>query len=389
MSTAQCPGEPAARSVGVVTVPAHLDPALACRGIPPKLEDLTPEWMTHALRLGGVLTHARVTRLDVVRIGIGVGFLDGVGRVRLAYDRPESGAPDSVVVKLPSPDPANRRVADDWHAYEREVRFYAEVAPRSPVRVPRCYFAVMDRGGNQCILVFEDLGAWEAGNQPRGLTPEQARAAVEAIGPFHARWWESADLASLPWIPATCLKGTVYREHWPLFLAQEAHRLSPEAIAVGEQVGRQFEALVQRVESGPRTLVHFDFRADNLLFDASAAPSRAVVLDWQLTVRARGAFDVARLLCGSLPVADRDRDEVELVRRWHALLLAGGVREYSLDQALCDYRTSALVCLYFIIVFHDIGEAAGERGHALVLAMVERYFSAAVQPEFRAVLAAC
>jgi hypothetical protein len=41
--------------------------------------------------------------------------------------------------------------------YEREIRFYREVAPHTPIRVPRVYAAILDLAENLYTLVLEDL----------------------------------------------------------------------------------------------------------------------------------------------------------------------------------------------------------------------------------------
>ena len=68
--------------------------------------------------------------------------------------------------------------------------------------------------------------------------------------------------------------------------------------------------------------MHGDFRADNLLF----GPARPVVLDWQTCSFGAGAGDLSYFLASSLPVAERQRHEEALVRRYHAALAAAGWR---------------------------------------------------------------
>ena len=60
----------------------------------------------------------------------------------------------------------------------------------------------------------------------------------------------------------------------------------------------------------PRTIVHGDFRADNLLF----GPARPVVLDWQTASFGTGTSDLSYFLGSSLPVPVRQQHEEALVR---------------------------------------------------------------------------
>src|SRR6202035_3592375 len=121
--------------------------------------------------------------------------------------------------------------------------------------------------------------------------------------------------------------------------------LPAAAVALGDQLGTHLEDLLCGIEKYPHTIVHSDFRADNLLFDDLSSSQPVVVLDWQLAIRGMGALDVARLLCGSLASPERATSEMAVLQCWHGTLEAGGVRGYSFQQALEDYRRCALVCL--------------------------------------------
>lgn len=73
--------------------------------------------------------------------------------------------------------------------FERELRFYREVAPEVGVRVPVCYEAQETESGYR--LVLEDLSAWAEGGDP----VEVARALAD----LHRRWEGIAE-ARWPWL---------------------------------------------------------------------------------------------------------------------------------------------------------------------------------------------
>jgi aminoglycoside phosphotransferase (APT) family kinase protein len=356
--------------------------AMSMPAIPRTLVEITPAWLTNALREHGCLAEATVQAVAAQSVGAEFGFLDCLARLRLTYDRIENGAPASVIVKLPTADELHRNIGNFYSAYEREIRFYREVAPHSPIRVPRTFCLAMDREADAYLLVMEDLGSLTPGDQVQGLTADEAHAGVEAIGRFHATWWESPRLATLDWMPTRNFRAARYQSMWPKFRETIGPQLSPAAVALGERLNERLESLLQKIEAGPRTIVHSDFRADNLLFDG---PSVAV-LDWQLAIRSHGALDVARLLCGSLPSGDRARREAELVRHWHDALAAGGVKDYSFQQAFEDYRLAAFLCLYYPVTIHEAEEAGGRRGTALAHAQIERFFTAALELEVAALI---
>jgi aminoglycoside phosphotransferase (APT) family kinase protein len=347
--------------------------------VPRTLNQITPDWLTRILRRDGCIGRSAVNTIAVEGIGAEVGFLDVLARLRLTYDQPEGNAPASVVVKLPAPDGIYRRIGSFYHAYEREIRFYAEAAPCSPLCLPRCFCGAMDRQADSYVLVLEDLQSLAAGDQVEGLTAAQARACVETIGRFHAAWWNPRKLAALGWMPHRNIQPSRYHSAWPTFRQTIGSLLGAQAVELGDQLDTHLEDLLCRIEEGPHTIVHSDFRADNFLFDEQLSPPSVVVLDWQLAIRSRGALDVARLLCGSLASAERARCERDVLQRWHGTLEAGGVRDYSFQQALEDYRRCALVCLYYPVTIHAAEEAAGARGTALAQAQIERFFTAALE----------
>jgi aminoglycoside phosphotransferase (APT) family kinase protein len=229
------------------------------------------------------------------------------------------------------------------------------------------------------LLILEDLSSLSAGDQVKGITPAQAKAAVETIGRFHACWWESPSGELLPWMPRRNIQPSRYHAAWPKFREVFGRHLSASAIALGDQLAIHLEALLCEIEQRPHTIVHSDFRADNLLFDTASHAQPVVVLDWQLVIRGRGVLDVARLLCGSINPLDRAASEMTLLRRWYETLTLGGVQGYSFAQAEADYKTSALICLYYPVTIHEAEEAAGIRGAELAHAQIERFFTAAVE----------
>jgi hypothetical protein len=169
---------------------------------PKTIEGISAPWLTEVLRDAGVLRRATVRAVDVRAIGEGVGFLSGRARVTMSYDQTEEGAPPTVVVKLPASIKAGADFAVSMHAYEREIRFYREVAPRTPIRVPRVFATIMEPADNVFILVMEDLKGLTVGDQVTGLSRAQVLAAARTIAPLHALWWNGDQRQLLPWVPS-------------------------------------------------------------------------------------------------------------------------------------------------------------------------------------------
>ena len=115
--------------------------------IPTTIDELTSEWLTRSLRETGVLREARVTGVGHEILGAGEGFMGRVIRLHLKLDRPEEGAPETLIAKLPTNLKENRAIGELLGAYEREILFYGGVAPRLSVRSPRSYYSAMEGSG--------------------------------------------------------------------------------------------------------------------------------------------------------------------------------------------------------------------------------------------------
>src|SRR5262245_26855169 len=348
---------------------------------PKTIEEISAPWMTEVLRGAGILRRATVDAVNVRAIGQGLGFLSGRARVTLTYDQSEEGAPATVVVKLPATVKEAVDVAESTHAYEREIRFYREVAPHTPIRVPQMFATIMEPADGAFILVMEDLKGLTAGDQVIGMSRAEVLAAVQTIAPLHAQWWDGERLQGLPWVPSVeqqlkmlSLTPEAIRKAWPHFLETFGESLPPGGRALGERIIRHLDSILAAFVKGTRTLVHFDYRADNLFIDDVTREAPIVVVDWQLTMWGLGAYDVARLAGGSLSPAQRGGHHEEIVQCWHQGLMEGGVTGYSREDAWHDYRLSAIMAMLNPVLVYYMFKTGGRRGTALGAAMSERFF---------------
>ncbi len=344
--------------------------------IPSTPAELTPAWLTEALRATGHLDDAAVAAVQVEPIGQGVGILCQLARLTLTYDRPAPAAPASLVAKLPTADAQTRGMVALFRFYEREVRFYAEVAPLLEVRTPRCYYHDFDPTDGDFILLLEDLSPYRLGDQLAGASVEELRLVVAELAKLHAPWWNDPRLERLHWVPVAndpVNKAglALYPQAWPVFVERFGHAL-PEAVRrTGERLGAHVGAILDRFTTAPRTICHGDYRLDNLFFgNADNAP--LAVIDWQIAVRSVGTYDVGYFMSQSVDPAVRRAHELDVLRMYHQLLLEGGVRDYSFDDCLTDYRWTLLFCFCYPVMGGGLGDLSNERGYALATTMMER-----------------
>src|SRR4051812_41992098 len=99
---------------------------MSTRSYPTSPAEVTPEWMTGALRAAGAIGDSIVTGVATTPVGEGIGMLGVLCRVEMEFDRADHGAPTSVVAKFATPVESNRAVAMAYHMYEREAGFYTD-----------------------------------------------------------------------------------------------------------------------------------------------------------------------------------------------------------------------------------------------------------------------
>lgn len=384
--------------------------------IPTRFDDVTPGFLTDALREAGALHAGRVVSCSFDRIRDGVAFAGDVARFYLEYseaadDHGES--PRSLIAKLPSDNPANRWAVDILGGYEREVCFYNELAAKCKLPIPRCYLATMDPdpsydgrrtavrrleripvtlfrmllplarfivpAGRRYLVLLEDLSPARNLDQAVGCGPDEAERAVRALAAFHAGNWNDQALEEMIWlVPVDTLPRlsmALHRSARRGFYRRFADSVPPVIRAVCNWVDEHFKEIMDLLARPPYTALHGDYRLDNLFID----DERIWACDFQGVVRGRGGMDLGNFLCFS---ADLDIDEGPLIDAYCDELRAWGVDSYARDECLRDVALSKLAYTYLHIAstrFIDFGDG---RGADLWARMRERMFGRVPEPPY-------
>lgn len=350
--------------------------------IPDGVAEVTPTWMTDVLRASGAIgADARVTSLATEQIGQGVGLMGELYVAGLGYDG--SSGPSSVVVKLPASAAESREQGIALGMYEAECRFYAEMAAATATGLPEIHLSTIVPGTGDFVVVMEDLSHLELVSQSEGMTVEQAGAAVRVLADIHAAWWGKVDDDAVAWVPPMNGEriagiGQILPGLWPVFEGAFGDALPDGGRELGaEWSSRYFELMSGFAERSPWTLVHQDYRVENILFGDPAA-DEVVVIDWQGLGRGPGGYDVAYVLGGSLDTELRREHEAALVDEYHGRLRDGGV-EIDRQQVWDDYRYAMLLGGLATTVFAAATlDLSNERGRSLIASMADRHFTAAL-----------
>ena len=350
--------------------------------IPANPAAITASWMTQMFHLCGALpVTSSVASIVVEPLGAGVGVMGELARIRLSYAGDQGDAPATVIVKSPSPFEENRAQGVALGMYEAEIRFMRELDADTAVRTAHVFMADIVPGTAEFVVVMEDLGHLVMGDQVQGVTPEQARAAVLTMADLHAGWWGKVQSSAMEWVPSVVharIEGLaqMWPALWAGFNAKFASSLPDGGDAAGDLIAANFWRVMNKIAEWPWTLLHQDYRVDNLFFDADNADEPVVVIDWQGIGRGPGIYDLCYFLGGSLTIDDRRSHETTLVRNYHERLVERGITNYSFEQLWHDYRFGHLTSCSTAVLVGATFDLANERGIALVDALASRHFQA-------------
>ncbi|CAB4881539.1 unannotated protein [freshwater metagenome] len=335
---------------------------------------MTSEWLS-------TVFGATVQIDDTQRIGDGLVGMN----LRLVLKASGAGAeqvPRSIVVKLPSPDETSRATGIALRNYEREVKFYTEIAPTVDIRVPRCYHAEWDAADGDFVIVLEDLAPAAQGDQVDGCSVEHSRTAVLELARLHGPRWDDPTLADIEFLGRrtspddTALLAAMWSMLFPGFVATYAKYLTPDAAALVERFGSRIGDWIDGRHS-PLTVTHGDYRLDNLMFATAEGGSPIATVDWQSPGHGPAMGDVSYFLgAGPLP-ADRRVIERDLVAAYAAALRHDYGVEIDDDWAWQQYRREAFSGVIMAVIASQI-VGGTERSEAMFAAMATRHLQHAL-----------
>ena len=319
----------------------------------PKVVD--PLWLTEQLKSAGLLDSGEVIDVKTASLAESKGYLSRMARLTPIYSGDCEGSPKHLILKMHTTTPNFMEMAKRLGAFDRECGFYRDFAGTVPTRLP-AFYAGHSEGGKGWLLM-EDLSGLNQGDQVHGLSNDQVRRTLSHMAAVHASYWQSPSLNKVDWLPGNdfWFREDVI-EYWPSFKEHYQLRIGSEAAQLIEEILHIEESIFTRISQRPFTLVHGDLRADNLLLGEAGTENEVLILDWQTSTRSLGAIDVATLMGGSDPPAERAGHYQEILEHWHSDLERNGVSDYPLKEAVYDMKLALLACLTIpVIVFRELG----------------------------------
>jgi len=325
--------------------------------IPESIDELTAEWLTEALRAGGAAADTRVISVNVQPYAVGRSRTGEIALLSPVYETPKASLPTEIIAKIVSPGAANRQNAIEMCAFPREVQFYRTMASEVPFAIPHMLYGEFDPVTQDGIILLNKVDGITRDELSRARSAEFEIDAAELLtdlARMHAKWWGEDS------IPETGFMidikdisfGHVLGDHEANLLnlmPMLEKFLSSKSIAQLERMTGYREMFVAAARNMLRTFCHGDFHAQNILWNPESDSPRAWVLDWQMVTVGPGALDLATYLVIAIPKRHTSTLLMPLVELYHRELLANGVKGYSLNQLVQDYRYTALATLGVMI----------------------------------------
>jgi hypothetical protein len=188
------------------------------------------------------------------------------------------------------------------HDPRREAAVYASVLEPAALGAPRYYGSVVDSERDRYWLFVE----WVEG---RELYQVGERGLWEAA----ARWLARMHTELAREVDRHAAAGRLL-DHDSTYYRRWMQRAREFARATGQpasraramdRLGERHGAVVEALLALPKTVIHGEFYASNVLVDADSAQARIAPVDWELAATGPGLTDLAALVSGDWAAEDR------------------------------------------------------------------------------------
>ena len=357
-------------------------------GLPGSIDEVDAAWLTEVLRTSGAIgpDHS-VASVQLEPFAEGLGFLSVLHRATLTYDGDPPDAPATVIVKMITDLEVQRGIGETLQFYPRELRFYREVAPSAGFRSPVAHAAMMAEDSAEFVLVMEDLSGIRQLDQAAGVEAPDALLAAETMARMHGAF-AGKDLSDLQttFLP---FDNPIYRaalpqifaSGWPTCKVEAADLLPADVMAFGDRFGELVPFFMERFTEG--TLVHADWRADNLMVDD--ATGEMVVIDFQLVGVGTPTYDLGYFMSQSMEPEVRVAHGQAVIDRYFESLSATGAH-FDHDNLRDAMRLSMAWCLIYPVAQFAGWEVLPEMYQQTALRMLRRSVSAIQEQDALALL---
>jgi hypothetical protein len=214
------------------------------------------------------------------------------------------------------------------------------------IPVPQCFHCDISEDAASYALLFADEAPAVQGDQIAGCGEREARLAARALAGLHGPTWCQPEWLTFPGLSMSALDdaaakglGDVAKMSAAITIEKLGPKMSP---ADTDTFSTAMNLVTPWVlaDRGRFSLIHGDYRLDNMMFDPDGA--RVSVVDWQTLCVGLPTRDLAYFTATSMEPRLRSALEGELVGEYHTALLTYGVTDFDRDSCWQDYRFAML-----------------------------------------------
>lgn len=324
------------------------------RPLPVTLEEISPDWLTKALRTRAPDVTVRDCEiLDIIR--------GTCTKIRLRLDMDEAGKragiPETLFLKGGFEEHSRKIV----FVLKTEALGYRDLlSPSSELNSPACYFADYDEDRLQGIVIMEDLARRGAtfGNPLEPRSQDDIAQTLSLLAGYHARTWgfpASAADTGLDWVETAppfsrpSLKPCLEPEAWEHYVGLPRGAAASVRFHDREWARSALDRMATLSEQVPNCILHGDTHLGNVFFEPDGSPGFYDIVPR----RAPPMSEVCYHVTLAMDVEERPRWERELVRHYLDELKCHGIDDApDFDEAMRQYG-AFLIEGYCLVLIND------------------------------------
>lgn len=273
-----------------------------------------------------------------------------------------NGSTDTLecVVKMRSDNQTQlSTMAEDLDLYNREHYFYETIRDFVDIPSPKSYGILRDANFQPKGVILENLHHSGTFVQNINLNTESIDVSLSVISymaKMHAQCWGLKLNEKFPSLrknndPCFFPKwGSYIQKRWDTFQMKWAHVLK-EQVKIGQVIVDKFHAIQEHMSVEPLTLCHGDVKSANLFFKVHEATWTPYFIDWQYIIYGKGVQDLVFFMIESFDIETIQQYSDVFLRYYHTKLQEYGVKNYSYDMCVNDYKIAACFYPFFVAIW--------------------------------------
>ena len=258
-------------------------------------DELDNEWLSNALGRS-------VENFEIRPIGEGKGNLGDLVLVSL-----ENG--EQVVAKFAANRQESLNAAKRSGLFEREIKFYLELAPKLDLRLPTLFASAYDPSSAYFIMLLEYLEPIKDSDSINGIGVDYTRQVLTELSKLHT---QGRDLVDTPWVQTMISQHRInnltimIERGWPVL-----QEICGELVDPLKDINliERFLETMSYLNTLDQTIVHGDVKPDNLIISNQGV----AIIDWQGFGTGPPSWDIAYCMCQCLTTEERRSYESELL----------------------------------------------------------------------------